>query len=194
MPHHDAARWNERYQQERFCTLVDARPLLVENAVLLPQQGLAFEAAMGLAGNAGFLLERGLRVIGVDISEVAVRQAKVRMPALFAAVADLNRFYLPPATFDVILNFYYLQRELWPVYKFALRPGGLLFIETLTLDMLQIHPETGLEYLLQPGELFDSFADMQILVYREGWQTGKNGHQRAVASLVARLVDKNAGT
>ena len=102
--------------------------------------------------------------------------------------------WLPPATFDVILNFYYLQRELWPVYKFALRPGGLLFIETLTLDMLQIHPETGLEYLLQPGELFDSFADMQILVYREGWQTGKNGHQRAVASLVARLVDKNAGT
>jgi tellurite methyltransferase len=192
--HRDAARWNERYQQEPFRTPIDARPLLVQNAALLPQQGLAIDVAMGLAGNASFLLERGLRVIGVDISEVAVRQAKVRLPALFAAVADLNRFYLPPAIFDVILNFYYLQRELWPVYKFALRPGGLLFIETLTLDMLQIHPETEPEYLLQPGELYASFADMQILVYREGWQTGMNGHRRAVASLVARLVDKNAGT
>jgi hypothetical protein len=192
--HRDADRWNERYQREPYRTSIDVRPLLVQNAALLPQQGLAFDAAMGLAGNTSFLLERGLRVIGVDVSEIAVRQAKVRLPALFAAVADLNRFYLPPATFDVILNFYYLQRELWPIYKFALRPGGLIFIETLTLDMLQIHPEIGPEYLLQPGELHASFSDMQILVYREGWQTGKSGHRRAVASLVARLVDKNAGT
>jgi tellurite methyltransferase len=194
MPHPDASRWNERYQQEPTRALVEARPLLVQNVALLPRDGLAFEAAMGLAGNAGLLLEHGLRVIGVDVSDVAVRQAKRRLPGLMAVVADLNRFYLPVATFDVILNFFYLQRNLWPVYKKALRPGGLIFIETLTIDMLQIHPETEPGYLLNPGELRQGFSDLQILVYREVWETGKNGHRRAVASLIARLVDKNEGT
>jgi tellurite methyltransferase len=194
MSHPDADRWNQRYQQELYHPLINVRPLLLENAFLLPACGLAFEAAMGLGGNAGFLLERGLHVIGVDVSEVAVRQAKKRLPDLMAAIADLTCFYLPPNTFDVILNFYYLQRELWPVYKKALHPGGLIFIETLTLEMLRIHPEIDPAYLLEPGELREGFADLHILVYREGWEANKNGHQRAVAGLVARLVDKNQGT
>ncbi len=187
MSHPDADRWNARYQQDPYRTLLEARPLLAQNAHLLPRQGLAFEAAMGLGANSAFLLERGLRVIGVDVSDVAVRQARQRLPGLMAVVADLNRFYLPADTFDVILNFYYLQRDLWPVYKRALRPGGLLFFETLTLEMLQIHPETEPAYLLKPGELRQAFEDMEILVYREGWEGGKRGHQRAVASLVARM-------
>lgn len=194
MPHPDAARWNERYQQDEFNTLVEPRELLVQNANLLPHQGLVFEAAMGLGGNAGFLLERGLRVIGADVSDVAVRRVKQRLPEVMAVVADLNHFYLPADTFDVILNFYYLQRELWPVYRRALRLGGLLFIETMTLDMLQVNPGTDPAYLLKPGELLASFEDLQVLIYREGWMQGKRGHRRAVASLVARLVDKNQGT
>ena len=190
MPHPDAARWNARYQHDGYNALVEPRELLVQNADLLPPAGLVFEAAMGLGGNAGYLLERGLRVVGVDVSDVAVRQVKRRLPALMAVIADLNNFCLPTKAFDVILNFYYLQRELWPVYKRALRPGGLLFIETMTLDMLQINPDTDPAYLLKPGELRAAFEDLQILSYREGWTHGRRGHRRAVASLVARLVDK----
>ncbi len=149
---------------------------------------------MGLGGNAAFLLEQGLRVVGVDVSEVAVFRAKQRMPGLMAVVADLNHFFLPEYTFDVILNFFYLQRELWPRYQRALRPGGLLFFETLTIDMLQIHPEIEPAYLLKPGELRQGFEEMEILVYEEVWEEEKSGHRRSVASLVARLVDKKAGT
>jgi hypothetical protein len=194
MTNPDAARWNERYGQDSNLMPVEPRPLLVRHVDLLPREGLAFEAAMGLGGNAGYLLERGLRVIGVDVSEVAVSQAKRRLPGLMAAVADLNRFYLPAGAFDVILNFYYLQRDLWPIYKRALRPAGLLFFETLTLDMLKVHSEIDRAYLLEPGELREAFADLQILVYREGWETGRSDRSRAVASLVARLVDKTEGT
>jgi SAM-dependent methyltransferase len=34
------------------------------------------DIAMGLGGNAAFLLERGLRVVGLDISWVALQRAK----------------------------------------------------------------------------------------------------------------------
>ncbi|RPI29324.1 MAG: class I SAM-dependent methyltransferase [Chloroflexota bacterium] len=187
MPHPDAERWNARYTQEEFKHFEQPRPFLVEQAGFLPSQGLALDAAMGLGGNAGFLLQRGLRVIGVDVSSVAVRRAKQRLPGLMAVVADITSFALPTATFDVILNFFYLERSLWPLYRQALRPGGLLVIETLTVEMLKVQPEIEPVYLLAPGELRAAFADLEILVYREGWVAGRRGHSRAVASLVARV-------
>ena len=150
MPIQDAHRWNERYRENKhFSTFNSPRAFLIEHADLLPKQGLALDAAMGLGGNAGFLLERGLKVIGVDISEVAVRQAKARLPELMAVEADLTQFYLPDNTFDVIINFFYLQRDLWPQYVRALRPGGWLVLETLT------HPRRrGGQHLLDPDGRF----------------------------------------
>lgn len=190
MPRMDAERWDARYLHEaRFATFVQPRPFLVENAAYLPSTGLALDVAMGLGGNAAFLLERGLRVVGIDISRVALRQAKARLPGLMAVLADLTCFPLPERTFDVILNFYYLQRDLWPQYRRALRPGGVLFFETLTQEMRSIHPEIDPLYLLYPGELRQAFADWEILAYREGWEEDCGGRRRAVASLVARLPE-----
>jgi len=183
----DAKRWNERYlEDKRFTTFTQPRPFLLDNARFLPEGGLALDVAMGLGGNAGFLLERGLRVLGVDISWVAVQRAKEQYPDLMAVNADLNDFYLPDQTFDVILNFYYLQRDLLIAYQRALRPGGMLIMETLTLDILHIHPGTDPKYLLAPGELRQAFAEWEILVYREGWEESRAGQPQAVASLVAR--------
>ena len=166
----DAEHWNARYQEDvRFETYTHPRRFLVENAHWLPAQGVALDAAMGLGGNAEYLLQRGLRVVGIDISSVAVRQAKRRMPGLMAVIADLTRFYLPEAYFDVILNFFYLERGLWVDNRRALRPGGLLVLETLTKEMLSVNAEIEPQYLLDPGELEDAFRDWQILVSREGW-------------------------
>jgi tellurite methyltransferase len=143
---------------------------------------------MGRGGNAAFLMERGLHVIGVDISSVAVRSAKQRLPKLMAIIADLTHFYIPDASFDLISNFYYLQRDLWPAYYQALHPGGVLVMETLTKEMLQRQPEIDPRYLLEPGELKEAFSGWEILVYQEGWSASSTGHSRAVASLVARRL------
>jgi tellurite methyltransferase len=186
MLHKDAQRWNERYQQDDSGSFTVPRPLLLENAVYLPKHGLALDAAMGLGSNAGFLIDRGLRVVGVDISEVAVRKAKQRYPAISAVIADLAQFHIPPCTFDVILNFFYLDRNLWSSYKKALKPGGFLFFETLTIDMLQVHPEINPAYLLAKDELKLPFAEFEILLYHEGWYQSAKGHPRAAASLIAR--------
>ena len=182
----DENRWNQRYREERRYSFETPRSFLVQHVGLLPRRGLALDAAMGLGGNAAFLLERGLRVIGVDISRVAVRQAKASWPAMQAVVADLTHFCLPAGRFDVIMNFYYLQRDLWPQYRTALRPGGILVMETLTRDFQAIQPDIDPKYLLEEGELLRAFHDWEVLAYAEGWHVDDRGHSRPVASLVAR--------
>ena len=186
----DAQRWDIRYQHmPRFASFEQPRPFLTENAHWLPEHGLALDIAMGLGGNASFLLAYGLKVIGVDISEVGLNRAKNRSPGLMAVLADLNNFYFLPKSFDVILNFFYLQRDLWPVYAKALKPNGLLFFETLTIEMLEIQPKIEPKYLLKPGELQQAFSTWEILTYWEGWTENETGHRRAVARLIARKMD-----
>jgi tellurite methyltransferase len=179
----DAIKWNERYQAERFH---GPRDFLIEQAAHLPDRGVALDIATGLGGNAGFLIERGLRVIGVDASEVGVRRAKDRWPSLMAAVIDLTSYRWPPCAFDMILNFYYCQRDLWPQFRSLLKPGGVLIMETLTIETRRMRPDFSPDYLLQPDELRRAFAEWDMLVYREGWIEMQDHSPRAVASLVAR--------
>jgi tellurite methyltransferase len=185
-PASDAERWNRRYQAEQRYSFEKPRRFLIDQAAHIPLGGLALDIAMGLGGNAGFLLERGLRVIGLDISEVAVRKAKERFPDLAAAVVDLTRVRLPSSRFDLISSFFYLERALWPQMRSALKPGGLLVIETLSVDMLEAQPEIEREYLLEEGELRSAFSDFEVLHYDEGWREGDAGHRRATACLLAR--------
>lgn len=185
MPHEAAERWNERYQNNPRYSFAQPRPFILENAHLLPRQGIALEVAMGLGGNASLLISLGLRVIGVDISSVAVQRAKERLPELMAVIADLTRFNLPGSYFAVISNFFYLERSLWPDFRRALRPGGILIIETLTQEMRTTHPEIDPAFLLAPGELRAAFSDYEILVYREGLAEDGLGASRATAGLVA---------
>jgi hypothetical protein len=194
MPAEDANRWNLRYQADPRNSFELPRALLVEHNDLLPSQGLALDIAMGLGGNARFLIQRGLRVIGVDVSYIAVRKATSELPTLMAVVADLEQFFIPQNTFDVIINFLYLQRNLWIPIINGLKKGGVLFIECLLEDMLSIHPEINPAYLLKPGELQQVFIDgemsrnLEILNYTEGWYSMTTSHARATSRLVARRV------
>ena len=186
MPSEIAQRWDERYSSEERFSFEQPRPFLCQQAKYLPTHGLALDVAMGLGGNAGFLLTHGLRVIGVDISMIALRKAKTRLPGLMAVLADANNFYIPPSYFDVIINFYFLERSLLAEYSLALKPGGVMVVETLTVAMKDIRPDIDAQNLLQPGELSSSFPDLDILIYQEGWQEGRESHPRSVASMLAR--------
>ena len=180
MPHPDALRWNTRYQEDNLYSFNQPRPFLEEVSGFLPANGMALDAAMGLGGNAGFLLRRGLQVIGVDVSDIALRQARTHYPEIQAVQADLTQFHLPASTFDVILNFYYLERSLWPVYPRALKAGGVLVMETLLREMNTIHPEINPIYLLAPGELRRAFPPWRP------WYIVKAGY-KAVAITAAPL-------
>ena len=186
----DAAKeWDERYRQGR--TMPDEpAALLVENLSLLPKGGKALDIAMGTGRNALYLASLGFRVTGVDVSAVAVDKCREKAERLGlsveALVADLERSPLPSNEYDLIVNFYYLQRSLTAQIVAALKPGGVLVFESFTIDQLQFGwgPKSP-DHLLRPGELREMFAEMEPLLYHEGVVQGDRG-PKAVASLIGR--------
>lgn len=186
MPREDAERWNARYRECGNNPIDVPRDLLVNFSHLLPSSGWALDIATGRGANAIFLAQCGLKVVAIDISWVALYHAHHRCPLLYLILADLTEYSLPCWQFDVILNFYYLNRSLFPLFSSRLKSGGLLFIETLTEKMEEIFPNRiDPMYLLREGELYHIFREWEILYYNEGITQGRSG-LKAIASLVAR--------
>lgn len=165
MTHPDAARWNNRYAQDGH-VWQGRRPrwLLSQFAHLLPRQGLALDAAAGVGLHGLFLAEHGLHVIALDVSEVGLRLAREsagkRGVWLETAVLDLTHPWLPANHFDVIVNFRFLERATFAVYRQTLKPDGLLFFETfLKTDPLGSYPD----HYLNPGELEQAFAGFTFI-------------------------------
>jgi tellurite methyltransferase len=186
----DASRWNERYQQRAKDNFCQPRAFLTENIHLLSKTGIALDLATGLGDNAAALMAHGLRVMGVDISKIAVQRAKRRFPKIMAVMADLDHPPFSNFRFDVITNFYYLNREMLASLRNILKPGGIIVIETLTVEMLHRFPDLPRSYLLSPGELAEYFKNWEILRYREGWIETDEQHPKAVASIIAREKDE----
>lgn len=181
----DAERWDARYAEEGAEWLERSpRPLLLDYAHLLPSSGFALDAASGVANNGAYLARLGLRVIALDISEkglrLAMRRARKEGLDLSAAVYDLARPWLPANQFDVIVNFRFLERATFPVYRQALKHGGWLFFETFVKTTGDSDRP---EYYLNAGELKQAFQDFEIVHWKE---TKIPGADRATAQLVAR--------
>ena len=187
--HPDATRWDARYlDNSRPWLPREPRKLLLDYAHLLPETGLALDAACGVGANGHFLAQRGLQVIALDISLVALRMAvqwgRERACQLDAAVYDLSTPWLPSERFDVILNFHFLERECIPVFQQALKPGGVIYFETF----LRLKPDLECpERYLEPGELRAIFQDYQIVHYSENLLHPIKTHpERGMAQLVGR--------
>ncbi len=189
----DAARfWDERYRREEAEPERGPAAWLVQNARLLPGAGRVLDVAMGTGRNALYLASQGYEVTGIDISPVAVArcpaEAARRGLRVEALCADLESYELERQAYEVVLDFYYLDRELCPRLVEALRPGGLLVFETFTLAQRRFGWGPQQEaFLLRPGELRELFPELAELDYREKVveEEGDRG-PKAVASLVGR--------
>src|SRR5579883_995154 len=119
--------WDQHYSDPANLDFTPA-PLLVEVADQLPP-GRALDLACGAGRNAIFLASLGWKVTAVDRSTVAIRLLRERAAGLTidARVADLEAggFVIEPSGYDLICDFHYLQRDLFPAIREGVRPGGV---------------------------------------------------------------------
>lgn len=178
--------WEKHYCEASTETLRPPDELLTGNRRLLTG-GRALDIAMGSGRNALFLVESGYRVIGIDRSESAARLARAaslkRGLDLETAAADMLDVRLGTERFDLIANFYFLERNLIEGIKRSLKAGGLLFFETFTSYGISPDDPRYHKFLLEPNELLSVFTDFFIIFYHE-----RVKDQMAAASLIARKV------
>ena len=166
--------WNERYVENAESWLNrPPRQMLVDWAHVLPERGVVLDAGAGVCVNAHFMVERGLSVIAMDFSEVAlrlgVRSESNEKGNLEAVVCNMEQLDLPDDSLDVIVNFFFLERNSLRVYQRALKEGGVIFFETLLgMDEDKLTPE----YYLQRGELLRTFTGFEIIHWDEGVPCG----------------------
>jgi tellurite methyltransferase len=191
----DRKRWDQRFKGEEFAFGKKANPFLRRHIALLPK-GKALDLATGEGRNAVFLAQHGFDVDAVDISEIGLRKAqklaREMRVKIHTFLADLDTYQIEREQYDLITNFYFLDRSLVQKMKRSLKKDGMVVFETYTLE----HRRLGTggpkdpRYFLTPNELLNLFKEFRILFYREGiFKEG--GKRKAIASLIAQK-SKNA--
>jgi len=204
MPH-NRSEWDAKHRLAAEAPPSEPASIVRELLPLLPS-GPALDIACGTGRHALFLAARGQHVTGVDYSGVALDILEARARSQHVRVkrgdsfhapgrhlhgglelihANLEEACLPESSYDLILCVQYLQRSIFPQMVHALRPDGVLLMETFTQAQLEFSggPRNP-AYLLETGELRDVFPELRTLFYRE-LRAGVG-----IASLVARKPHK----
>ncbi len=186
----DRKRWDLKYREKRLEPGRGASSILKRFLRCFPS-GKALDLASGEGRNAVFLAEHGFEVEAVDISRTALARAKKaarsRGVSIRTVAADLDTFSIPREEYDLILDFYFLDRRLIPGIKKGLKKDGMVVFETYTISQAGMASEgpSSKKYLLKPNELLRLFREFHVVFYREGWFR-EGGKRKAIASLIAR--------
>ncbi len=196
--------WDAKHRLAAEAPPAEPASIVRELLPLLPA-GPALDIACGTGRHALFLAARGQHVTAVDFSSVAlsileVRARSMRVPVrgsgklqgsgrssrggLELMQADLERTHLPERRYALVVCIQYLQRSLFAQMARALRPDGVLLMETYTRAQLGFPggPRNP-AHLLENGELREAFPDLCVLFYRE-LRAGQG-----IASLLAKKLD-----
>ena len=201
--------WDERYRSGEHATK-EPSPLLIK-AIKDLKPGRVLDIACGVGRHSIYLAEKGWHVTAVDSSRVGIEILRERasgtrkrsehiepgggaggwqascLHSIDARVADLEKgeFQIESAAYDLICDFYYLQRDLFPAIRAGVKPGGA-FVAAIHLN--DGNPEAkphNPAFLLEPGELQTLFSDWEITYYQE-CPSDEGGHHHDTAYLIAR--------
>jgi len=187
-------RWNRRFAAGGFEPFPDdpAKWLADHDALLCPlSPGRALDVACGNGRNALHLARLGFEVDALDVSDFAIERLRAaaasRGLAIDARLADLERESpWQAASYDVVVDVDFLQRDLFPALQRALRPGGVLVFETFAqVHLDELGRRMNPAYVLATNELLYAFPSLVVSHYHEG-VVHRGGAARGVAGLVAR--------
>jgi len=173
--------WNKKFGDPKTEFKREPSPLLI-NAIQGRRPGRALDLGMGEGRNTIYLAQHGWQATGVDLSTVAIAQARTRASQLHveinAIVDDLTHYELGKGQWDLIAAFYIhawyngTRPETPARLLAALKPGGLLVMEGFA------GPE---QFMFQPNELLRDFPALRVLRYEDmeaeaEWAPGHPSH------------------
>jgi SAM-dependent methyltransferase len=143
-----------------------------------PNGGVALDLAGGLGRHALVLARAGWTVNLADISGEAISRVsnKARDEALRLDTfqGDASAFPFKAKQFDLIVLFYHFERELFPLIRSALKPGGILLTKLRVRWPTSDDDEDRLKGLPERNELPALLPGFQLLLHQER-QLDKNG-------------------
>ena len=171
MTDEDRIHWDERYARIGAAPLGEVGPpsTFASYADHFPTAGHALELACGRGRVAVWLAMRGITVWGVDVSSVAIDLARDLAVSSGVGkccrfdVVDLDNGLLLGPPVDVIMCHWFRDPRLDEPMIERLAPGGLLAIRVLSEVGVGPGP-----FRARPGELFDAFAALDVIVSGEG--------------------------
>lgn len=137
-------------------------------APLIVPGGLVLDLACGHGRHARYLAAHGWQVIAADIDTSAL--AGCNEPGLTLVQRDLEDGSWPwaPESLDAIVVTNYLHRPQFPHIAASLRERGVLIFETFGAGNETLGRPRNPDFLLQPGELLEAFATLQVVAYEHG--------------------------
>lgn len=199
---YDESFWNHRYAHSEYLYGTEPNAFLAEHCHLL--SGPVLSLSEGEGRNAVFLASRGLEVLGVDISTVALDKAKALATArgveIRTMVADL-------ATFEPEANHYgsvisisahlpsAIRLRLYPLIERALRPDGIVLLESYSEN--QLSRDTGgprdVDMLMTVDKIRREFTMVEPILLREVERQVSEGEgHTGMASVVQFIARKKA--
>ena len=192
--------WDQRYAQPGFAYGTEPNDFLVASARrFLPHDGEVLSLGEGEGRNAVYLAGLGFRVKEMDGSSVGLAKARAfagqKGVSIETVVADLAEYPLGVARWDGIISIWChtpsdLRRRLHRSVVAALRPGGVLVLESYTPDQLQY--QTGgprsADLLLSLTVACEELAGLELVVAEERLREVHEGTHHQGMSAVLQVV------
>ena len=166
---------------------------------LVRSAGHVLDIASGAGRHSLYFAAQGHEVTAVDRDETALAALRVRdaedapkAGTIHTVVADLENQPWPfSQSFDAIVMTNYLWRPLWPALQSALRPGGVLIMETFALGQETIGKPSRPAFLLAPGEALQLAGSLRIVAFEDGFEPPSDTYSagRFVQRLVATTTE-----
>lgn len=186
--------WNDKFRSGLPNVRREPSRLLVEAVAGYHKGGTALDLGCGEGRNLLYLASKGWTATGVDISEVAIEQAKATAKATDLKaeffVTDLDAFDLGQSRWDLLSSIYMQDwhiksaTDTFARMKAALKPGGIVVIEGFG-------PPNGLN-LDHIKRAFEGFAVLRADVGMDDPDWGKGRGNKQILRFVARKNQASA--
>ncbi len=197
---YDQKYWNQRYTNEAYLYGTDANTFLIENAELL--RGPVLSLSEGEGRNAVFVASRGLSVLGVDCSEVALEKAhalaKSRGVVIETEVVDLAEFQPKEQRYNTVISISAhlpssIRYRLYPLIEESLKPGGIVLLEAYSEAQLSRH--TGgpkdIDMLMSIEKIKKEFPSLNHQLLIETDRKVSEGEAHSGMASVVQYVGRN---